>query len=243
MRSIHDNLQAVRQRIARAAAAAGREPRDVTLLAVSKTHPPARIEQALAAGQRAFGENYVQEAIEKMDAVKQAGWRAEWHLIGPLQSNKTRLVAERFDWVQSVESEKVARRLSEQRPAGMAPLNMLLQVNVSGEASKSGVAVDQVFLLSESIQKLPRLCLRGLMAIPEPGADVARYRELKNLYEELKGRFSFDTLSVGMSDDLEQAIAEGATLVRIGTAIFGRRRSRGNEVPPAPPSQKIRPAA
>jgi pyridoxal phosphate enzyme (YggS family) len=222
MRSIHDNLQAVRQRIARAAAAAGRDARDVTLLAVSKTHPATLVEQALAAGQRAFGENYVQEALEKMDAL--AGRQAEWHLIGPLQSNKTRLVAERFDWVQSVESEKVARRLAEQRPAGMAPLNVLVQVNVSGEASKSGAAVDQVLLLSESIQKLPRLRLRGLMAIPEPGADAARYRELQNLYEQLKARFRFDTLSLGMSDDLEQAVAAGATMVRIGTAIFGSRR-------------------
>jgi pyridoxal phosphate enzyme (YggS family) len=230
MRSIDDNLQAVLQRIARAAAAAGRDPRDVTLLAVSKTHPAVLVEQALAAGQRAFGENYVQEAIEKMDAVRHAGWQAEWHLIGPLQSNKTRLVAERFDWVQSLDSEKVARRLSDQRPAGLAPLNVLIQVNVSGEASKGGVAAERVSLLSKSIQELARLRLRGLMAIPEPGADAARYRELKSLYEELKDRFHFDTLSVGMSDDLEQALAEGATMVRIGTAIFGTRH-------------KIRPAA
>jgi pyridoxal phosphate enzyme (YggS family) len=230
MRSIDDNLQAVLQRIARAAAASGRDPRDVTLLAVSKTHSAALVEQALAAGQRAFGENYVQEAIEKMDALKDAGLQAEWHLIGPLQSNKTRLVAERFDWVQSVDSEKVARRLSEQRPAGLAPLNVLIQVNVSGEASKSGVAGEQVLSLSESIHKLARLRLRGLMAIPEPAAGVARYRELKNLFEELKGRFRFDTLSLGMSEDLAQAVAEGATMVRIGTAIFGTR-------------QKIRPAA
>jgi pyridoxal phosphate enzyme (YggS family) len=222
MRSIHDNLQAVRQRIARAAAAAGRDPRDVTLLAVSKTHPAALIEQALAAGQRAFGENYVQEALEKMDAL--AGRPAEWHLIGPLQSNKTRIVAERFDWVQSVESEKVARRLSERRPAGLAPLNVLIQVNVSGETSKSGVAAEEVFLLAESIHKLARLHLRGLMAIPEPAADAGRYRELRKLYDELKSRFRCDTLSLGMSDDLEQAVAEGATMLRIGTAIFGSRQ-------------------
>jgi len=228
MRSIHDNLQAVRQRISSAARAAGREPRDVTLLAVSKTHPAALVEQALAAGQRAFGENYVQEALEKMDGL--AGQSAEWHLIGPLQSNKTRLVAERFDWVQSVENEKVARRLSEQRPAGLAPLNVLVQVNVSGEASKAGVAAGDVFSLLNGVKKLERIRLRGLMAIPEPGADRARYRELKALYEKLKGEFAFDTLSVGMSDDLEIAIAEGATLVRIGTAIFGAR-------------EKIRPAA
>jgi pyridoxal phosphate enzyme (YggS family) len=228
MRSIDDNLQAVRRRISDAAQAAGRNPRDVTLLAVSKTHPAALVEQALAAGQRAFGENYVQEAVEKMDAL--AGAAVQWHLIGPLQSNKTRLAAERFDWVHSVDSEKIARRLSGQRSGNLPPLNVLIQVNVSGEGSKSGVAPAEVSNLALSIAKLPRLKLRGLMAIPEPGADVARYRELKGLYEKLKGEFRFDTLSVGMSDDLELAIAEGATMVRIGTAIFGAR-------------ERIRPAA
>jgi len=222
MRSIHDNLQAVRERIARAATAAGRDPRSVTLLAVSKTHPAALVEQALAAGQQAFGENYVQEAVEKMDAL--AGHAIEWHLVGPLQSNKTRLVAEHFDWVHTVESEKVARRLSEQRPSGKAPLNVLIQVNVSGEASKSGIAAEQVPALSESTSKLPGVRLRGLMAIPEPGADASRYRELKALYDHLKGPFALDTLSVGMSDDMEAAIAEGSTMVRIGTAIFGQRQ-------------------
>jgi hypothetical protein len=228
MRSIHDNLQAVRQRIDAAAKAAGRDPRDVTLLAVSKTHPAALVEQARAAGQRAFGENYVQEALEKMDAL--APGAAEWHLIGPLQSNKTRAVAGRFDWVQSVDSEKLARRLSEQRPAGLAPLNVLIQVNVSGEASKSGAAPGEVASLAKAVSALPNLRLRGLMAIPEPGADAGRYKELHSLYERLKGQFQFDTLSVGMSEDLELAIAEGATMVRIGTAIFGAR-------------QKVRPAA
>jgi pyridoxal phosphate enzyme (YggS family) len=208
-----------------AAAAAGRDPRDVTLLAVSKTHPAALVEEALAAGQRSFGENYVQEALEKMDAIKGARLSPEWHLIGPLQSNKTRLVAERFDWVHSVESEKIARRLSEQRPAGAALLNVLIQVNVSGEASKAGVAADDVYSLSKSMQNLARIRLRGLMAIPEPGAERARYRELRALYEKLKSEFGFDTLSVGMSDDMELAIAEGSTMVRIGTAIFGARNS------------------
>jgi pyridoxal phosphate enzyme (YggS family) len=222
MRSIDDNLQAVRQRISEAAKAAGRDALDVTLLAVSKTQPAGAITQALAAGQRAFGENYVQEALEKMDAIT----KAEWHLIGPLQSNKTRVVAERFDWVQSVENEKIARRLSEQRPAGLAPLNVLIQVNVSGEASKSGVDPAEVAALCESMSKLPRLRLRGLMAIPEPGAGAARYRELRGLFEQLKGKFGFDTLSVGMSDDMELAIAEGATLVRVGTAIFGARAAK-----------------
>jgi pyridoxal phosphate enzyme (YggS family) len=228
MRVIHDNLQAIRGRIARAAEAAGRDPSTVTLLAVSKTHSAALVAQALAAGQRAFGENYVQEAVEKMDAL--AGGSAQWHLVGPLQSNKTKLAAARFDWVHTVGSEKIARRLSEQRPAGMAPLNVLIQVNVSGEASKSGVAPPEVARLARAVASLPNLILRGLMAVPEPGAHLARYRELKNLYEKLKSEFQFDTLSLGMSDDLELAVAEGATLVRIGTAIFGAR-------------QKIRPAA
>jgi pyridoxal phosphate enzyme (YggS family) len=221
MRVIHDNLQAIRGRVAHAAQAAGRDPRGVTLLAVSKTHPAALVGEALAAGQRAFGENYVQEAVEKMDAL--AGQDVEWHLIGPLQSNKTRIVATRFDWVHAVESEKIARRLSDQRPAGVPALNVLIQVNVSGEASKSGVAPEEVPSLAKALNALPRLKLRGLMAIPEPGAGVARYQELKSLYEKLKGEFRFDTLSVGMSDDMETAIAEGSTLVRIGTAIFGAR--------------------
>ncbi len=233
MRAIHDNLQAVRERIARAAAAAGREPRSVTLLAVSKTHPAAMIERALEAGQRAFGENYVQEALEKMDAFE--GKSIEWHLIGPLQSNKTRLVAERFDWVQSVENAKIARRLSGQRPAGMAPLNVLIQVNVSGEAGKSGVAPADVAGLAKAVSSLPNLGLRGLMAIPEPTGDAqlqrCRFSGLRKLLEQLQKQHpGLDTLSMGMSDDMESAIAEGATLVRIGTAIFGSR-------------QKIRPAA
>ena len=222
MRAIDDNLQAVRARIARAAVAAGRDPRSVTLLAVSKTHPAALVEEALAAGQRAFGENYVQEALEKMDAL--AGKSVEWHLVGPLQSNKTRLVAARFDWVHAIESARIARRLSEQRPAGMPALNVLIQVNVSGEATKSGVAHEEVLFLAKEVSTLPRLKLRGLMAIPEPGAGVSRYRELKGLYEKLKGEFRFDTISVGMSDDMETAIAEGSTMVRVGTAVFGARQ-------------------
>ena len=227
MRVIHDNLQAVQGRIARAAAAAGRDPLSVALLAVSKTHPAALVEQALDAGQRAFGENYVQEAAEKMEAL--AGKDIEWHLIGPLQSNKTRLAAERFAWVHTVESEKVARRLAEQRPAGMAPLNVLIQVNLSGEASKSGVSSTDVLRLATAVSSLPRLRLRGLMAIPQPTADAARqkanFRQLREIFEKLKQeKFALDTLSMGMSDDMEAAIAEGATLVRIGTAIFGARQ-------------------
>ena len=211
MAAIADNLQAVRARISGAPG--------VTLLAVSKTQSAERIREALAAGQKAFGENYVQEAVQKMDALPPL----EWHLIGPLQSNKTRLAAERFAWVQTVASEKIARRLSEQRPASLAPLNVLIQVNVSGEASKSGVELDEVGSLARVVAGLPRLALRGLMAIPEPGADRARYGSVKNVFDRLKSEFRFDTLSMGMSDDLDLAIAEGATMVRIGTAIFGQR--------------------
>ena len=220
MATIADNLQAVKARIGRAAHAARRDPADVTLLAVSKTHSPARVREAAAAGQSAFGENYVQEALEKMEAV--AG--AQWHLIGPLQSNKTRLVAERFQWVQTLASEKIARRLSEQRPASMGPLNVLVQVNISSEASKAGLPPGEVAALARSINGLKNLKLRGLMAIPEPGAPRERFGEVRALYERMKGEFGFDTLSMGMSDDLELAIAEGATMVRIGTAIFGPRQ-------------------
>ena len=219
MATIGDNLQAVKSRVARAAEQARRDPAALILLAVSKGQPAARIEQARLAGQAAFGENYVQEAAAKMDALP----GLEWHLIGPLQSNKTRAVAERFDWVQTVASEKIARRLSEQRPAGMAPLNVLIQVNASGEATKSGVAAREVLPLCEKVPQLKNLRLRGLMAIPEPGAPRERFREVRAVYEALKERFGFDTLSMGMSEDLELAIAEGATLVRVGTAIFGPR--------------------
>lgn len=219
MAAIADNLQVVRTRIQRAARAAGREPRAVTLLAVSKTHAAARVREAAAAGQQAFGENYVQEALEKIDAVP----GLEWHLVGPLQSNKTRLVAERFDWVHTVASEKIARRLSEQRPAGLAPLNVLIQVNASGEASKSGVAPAAAAALASSISSFRGIRLRGLMAIPEPGAPRERYREVRDLYETMKAELALDTLSMGMTDDMEIAIAEGSTMVRIGTAIFGQR--------------------
>lgn len=222
MRSIPDNLQAVKQRIAGAARAAGRDPATVTLLAVSKTHAPALIRQAHDAGQRAFGENYVQEALDKMAQL--AGLPLEWHLVGPLQSNKTRAVAERFDWVHTVDREKVARRLAEQRPAALVPLNVLVQVNVSGEASKSGVAPANVAVLVAAIAAMKQIRLRGLMAIPEPGAPQSRYREIGDLIRGLRSEFSLDTLSLGMSDDMEAAIAEGSTMVRIGTAIFGARQ-------------------
>jgi len=234
MAAIRDNLQAVSERIARAAAAAERKRDSVRLLAVSKTHPVALIEEALRAGQGAFGENYVQEALEKMDALTRLVGEAragdvEWHLIGPLQSNKTRVVAERFDWVQSVSSVKVARRLSDQRSVDRPPLNVLIQVNSSAEASKSGVAPADAPALAHAVAQLPRLRLRGLMAIPEhvrdPAVQRARFRAVDDLYQRLQREgFALDTLSLGMSDDLEAAIAEGSTMVRVGTAIFGARR-------------------
>ena len=219
MATIGENLQGAKARIERAARAAGRDPRSVTLLAVSKTHPVERIAAAQAAGQRAFGENYVQEALAKMEALP----GLEWHLIGPLQSNKTRVAAERFDWVQTVDRARIANRLSEQRPAHLPPLNVLIQVNVSAEATKSGVAVTEVTALAAAIAPLPRLRLRGLMAVPAPGSGGG-FLQMKDLYERLRERFGFDTLSMGMSDDMEAAIAQGSTMVRIGTAIFGERR-------------------
>jgi PLP dependent protein len=214
MAAIAENLQVVRARLERVPG--------VTLLAVSKAQPLERIQEAVAAGQKAFGENYVQEALQKMEGLP----RLEWHLIGPLQSNKTRLAAERFDWVQTVASEKIARRLSDQRPAGLAPLNVLIQVNVSAEPTKSGVALPEVRALARAISGMPGLKLRGLMAIPEPGAERARYASVKGLFDQLKGEFGFDTLSMGMSDDLDIAIAEGSTMVRVGTAIFGERKKQ-----------------
>jgi pyridoxal phosphate enzyme (YggS family) len=211
MTGIADNLQAIGKRLERA--------RGVTLLAVSKGQSAERIQEAVAAGQEAFGENYVQEALAKMQVLP----GLEWHLIGPLQSNKTRAAAEHFAWVQTLDREKIAQRLSEQRPERLPALNVLIQVNVSGEASKSGVAPAEVEKLAAAVAALPRLRLRGLMAIPEPGADRSRFHEAKLLFERLKGRFGFDTLSMGMSDDMELAIAEGSTMVRVGTAIFGAR--------------------
>ena len=221
MATIADNLQAVRARIARAAQAAGRDPSAVTLLAVSKTHTIARIAQAQAAGQRAFGENYVQDALPKIDALP----GLEWHLIGPLQSNKARIAAERFDWVQTVDRVKIASRLSEHRPAERPVLNVLLQVNISAEATKSGVAPAEVAALAKAVAALPRLRLRGLMAIPRSGA-IDDLRKLRILFDELKGAFALDTLSMGMTDDFEAAIAEGSTMVRVGTAIFGAREKQ-----------------
>jgi pyridoxal phosphate enzyme (YggS family) len=221
MATIADNLQAVRARIARAAQAAGRDPSAVTLLAVSKTHSIACVAQAQAAGQRAFGENYVQDALPKIDALP----GLEWHLIGPLQSNKARIAAQRFDWVQTVDRVRIATRLSENRPADRPVLNVLLQVNISAEATKSGVAPAEVAALAKAVAALPRLRLRGLMAIPRSGA-LDELRKLRILFDELKGAFALDTLSMGMTDDFEAAIAEGSTMVRVGTAIFGAREKQ-----------------
>lgn len=228
MAIIAANLQAVRERIARAAAAAERSPDSVHLLAVSKTCDAARLRDAWQAGQRAFGENFVQEALAKAHELTHLG--IEWHFIGPLQSNKTRQVAEFFAWVHSIERERIAQRLNDARPAHLPPLNVLIQINVSGEASKSGVAPGMERDLAAAIRRMPRLRLRGLMAIPEPTPDTAlqrtRFALLRQLKEKLQADDSgIDTLSMGMSDDLEAAISEGATIVRVGTAIFGTRKN------------------
>ncbi|WP_433694788.1 YggS family pyridoxal phosphate-dependent enzyme [Paraburkholderia phenoliruptrix] len=222
------NLEAVQQRIAMAAHVAGRDARSIALLAVSKTFPAEDVRAAHAAGQRAFGENYVQEALTKIEALADLRASLEWHFIGPLQSNKTRPVAEHFDWVHSVDRLKIAQRLSEQRPDALPPLNVCLQVNISGEASKSGVSVDEAMQVARDIAALPGLRLRGLMAIPEPagGIDEQRvpHRRLRELFERLRSDgLALDTLSMGMSSDLEAAVLEGATIVRVGTAIFGAR--------------------
>ncbi|MEK7436384.1 MAG: YggS family pyridoxal phosphate-dependent enzyme [Pseudomonadota bacterium] len=227
MSTIASNLQVVRERIATAAKAAGREPGDIALLAVSKTFAQSAVRAAYAAGQREFGENYVQEAIEKIAGLSDL--QLVWHFIGPIQSNKTRAIAEHFDWVHSVAREKIAVRLAEARPAGRNPLDICLQVNVSGEASKSGVNPEEVGALAEAVRALPRLRLRGLMAIPEPTNDIALQRrrcvDLRQLLLQLNAAgYGLDTLSMGMSQDLEAAVTEGATIVRIGTAVFGERK-------------------
>ncbi|NRO94761.1 YggS family pyridoxal phosphate-dependent enzyme [Paraburkholderia sp. NMBU_R16] len=228
MSDIARHLDAVHRRIVQAARAAGRDSASVRLLAVSKTFPAEDVRTAFAAGQRAFGENYVQEAIGKIEALAELRTDLEWHFIGPLQSNKTRPVAEHFDWVHSVDRLKIAQRLSEQRPDSLPALNVCLQVNVSGEASKSGVSPADASALAHEIAALPRLTLRGLMAIPEPAADPdaqrVPHRVLRALFDDLRAEgLALDTLSMGMSADLEAAVLEGATLVRIGTAIFGAR--------------------
>ena len=228
MASISSKLQQVLHRIDDACAQAARPVQSVTLLAVSKTFGADAVRQAHAAGQRAFGENYVQEALAKIDALADLRQHIEWHLIGPLQSNKTREVAAAFDWVHTVDRLKIAERLSAQRPAHLAPLSVCVQVNVSGESSKSGVAPADVAALARAVAALPRLRLRGLMSIPEPAQGLAAQREphrrLRELFDALRAQgLALDTLSMGMSADLEAAVLEGATLVRVGTAIFGAR--------------------
>ena len=241
MTTIASRVQAVKARISEAARAAGRAPGEITLVAVSKTFPLQAIAEAYAAGQTAFGENYAQEGIEKIAALSHLSIKQrvasphgpllrplEWHHIGPIQSNKAKPIAENFDWVHGIDRAKIAERLSASRPENKPPLQVCVQVNVSGEASKSGVPPDAVFGIAQTIMRLPRLRLRGLMAIPEPTPDTAlqrsRFRMLREIRDDLLRRgVALDTLSMGMSDDLEAAIAEGATLVRVGRAIFGER--------------------
>ena len=226
MDTIEKRLQAVKSRIAAACAAAGRDPRDIVLVAVGKTFPAENLRAAHAAGQRDFGENQVQEALAKIELLRDLG--LVWHFIGPVQSNKTRAVAEHFDWVHSIDRLKIAERLSAQRPAALAPLQACVQINASGEASKSGVPPVEAPALAHAVARLPRLRLRGLMTIPEPTTDSAlarrRFETVRDLEAQLvRDGLPLDTLSMGMSDDLEAAIAAGATMVRVGSAIFGPR--------------------
>ena len=226
MTGIALNLQAVGARIAAAAARSGRRASDVALLAVSKTFPPSYIEDAFSAGQRAFGESYAQEGVKKITALSHLP--LEWHFIGPIQSNKTRVIAEHYRWVHGIDRERIAARLAAARPAHLPPLDVCIQVNVSGEASKSGVSPGEELPLANAIARLPQLRLRGLMTIPEPTEDTALQHRRYALLRELKDRLvaaghPVDTLSMGMSDDFESAIEEGATIVRVGSAIFGSR--------------------
>jgi pyridoxal phosphate enzyme (YggS family) len=228
MGSVEAKLQQVRTRIATACETSQRPVQSVTLLAVTKTFGPQAVRDAFAAGQRAFGENYVQEALEKIAALADLRDQLEWHLIGPLQSNKARVVAAQFDWVHSVDRLKIAERLSALRPEGMPPLQVCLQINISGELSKSGVAPEDALALAQAVAALPRQHQRGLMAIPQPEGDFEAqrvpHRALARLLFELNAAgLALDTLSMGMSADLEAAIAEGATIVRVGSAIFGER--------------------
>lgn len=223
--SISENLSRIQQQIEQISAEHQRE--NVRLLAVSKTKPVQAIEEAIRAGQCAFGENYVQEGVEKI-AYFSGNKSLEWHFIGPLQSNKSRLVAEHFDWIQTMDRFKIAERLNEQRPEHLLPLNVLIQINISDESSKSGIQPEEMFSLAEKISQFPRLKLRGLMAIPKPESEPEQQkivlRKMKDLFNRLQQRFeSVDTLSMGMSDDMASAIECGSTMVRIGTAIFGAR--------------------
>ena len=229
MSMIGENLQSVRTRIARACAGAGRPVEDVTLLAVSKTFGPDAVREACGAGQFAFGENYIQEAVEKMAIL--AGLPLEWHCIGPIQGNKTRLVATHFQWAQSLDRLKIAQRLSQQRPDGMPPLNVCIQVNIDGGPSKAGIQPGETLALAREVAQLPGLKLRGLMTIPEPleefAAQKAVHARARALFDDLRSAgLGVDTLSMGMTADIESAIAAGSTMVRVGTAIFGGRATR-----------------
>ena len=229
MNIISGNLQTIRTRMASSCAAAQRDTRDVALLAVSKTFDADAVREAAACGQRAFGENYIQEAVEKIALLADLG--LEWHCIGPIQSNKTRLVAQHFDWVHTIDRLKIAQRLSEQRPPSMAPLNCCLQVNIDGGATKSGLAPEEVATLAREVMALPGLRLRGLMTIPEPTERVedqlAVHRRTRALFDTLRAQgLPLDTLSMGMSGDMESAIAAGSTMVRVGTALFGGRPAK-----------------
>lgn len=227
--SISQNLSHISQKIRNLEQQSERLPHSVKLLAVSKTKPVSDIEQAVNAGQRCFGENYVQEGVEKIRYFAEKGGESlEWHFIGPLQSNKTKLVAEHFDWMQTLDREKIAQRLNEQRPAHLAPLQVLIQINISDEASKSGIVPEEMLPLARQIAALPNLRLRGLMTIPKAQSDFeaqkAELAQMQQLFLQLQAEFpSVDTLSMGMSDDMAAAIECGSTMVRIGTAIFGKR--------------------
>lgn len=228
MATIANNLQLVRSRISQACLTVQRPTGSVTLLAVSKTFPAENVRDAFNAGQKLFGENYVQEALDKIEALSDIRSQIEWHLIGPLQSNKTRPVAEAFDWVHTVDRLKIAQRLSEQRPDSLPPLQVCVQVNTSGEDSKSGCAPEEALTLAQAVAKLPRLKLRGIMALPAPSPDPAvQHEALKQVRTHFTqwqaAGLDVDTVSMGMSNDLEAAVQEGATMVRIGTAIFGHR--------------------
>jgi pyridoxal phosphate enzyme (YggS family) len=227
---LRDNLHAVQARIAAACGAAGRAADSVQLLAVSKTFSADDVRQIAACGQRDFGENYIQEGVDKIIALQDCQPRLVWHCIGPMQSNKTKLVAEHFDWAHTVDRFKIAQRLSDQRPAHLSPLNVCLQVNIDGGETKSGIAPADVLALAAEVAKLPRLVLRGLMTIPDPvdgfDSQVAVHAKARALFDEVKAALhlpQFDTLSMGMTGDLEAAVKAGSTMVRVGTAIFGGR--------------------
>ncbi|WP_284942691.1 YggS family pyridoxal phosphate-dependent enzyme [Enterobacter sp. MEB024] len=229
MNDIAHNLAQVRDKISAAATRCGRASEEITLLAVSKTKPASAIADAIEAGQHAFGENYVQEGVDKIRFFQEQGKTdLQWHFIGPLQSNKSRLVAEHFDWCHTIDRLRIASRLNDQRPEALPPLNVLIQVNISDENSKSGIALEELDALAADVVALPRLTLRGLMAIPAPESSYERQfavaQQMAVAFEALKARYeTVDTLSLGMSDDMEAAIAAGSTMVRIGTAIFGAR--------------------